>query len=319
LPRSVTTRAPGKVNLALHVGGLGDDGYHPVATIYQAVDIYEQVTAIGAPSGSGITIKIAAPANYANISAIPTDHRNIAYRAAALIANRIGIPPDIVLIIEKAVPVAGGMAGGSADAAATLVACNELWGGGFSITELLALAAELGSDVPFALLGGTALGIGRGEILTPIATQGTFLWAFGLSDIGLATPTVYRKFDELGAGVNQHHPAASASLNNSPNSAVNQELLLALATGDAAQIGAHLSNGLQPAALALRPELCRTLEIARSQHALGAIVSGSGPTIAALAGTAQHAQRIADAWQQAGVVTNTIVGKAPAHGARIAS
>jgi len=305
VPQSITARAPGKVNLALRVGGLGADGYHPVVTVYQAVNTYEQVTATSAPSGSGITIKIKSHDGYANLDTIPADHHNIAHQAAALVAGRAGFKPDVVLTITKAVPVAGGMAGGSADGAATLVACNELWGCRFDAAELRELGAELGSDVPFSLLGGTAIGTGRGHLLTPIPTRGEFHWAFGLSDRGLSTPEVYRKFDEL-----KRSDMAELLLPT-------KELLKALASGDAATLGRCLSNDLQPAAFALRPELARTIDIALAANALGAVVSGSGPTVAALAESADQAQEIALAWQHAGVVGNTIVTTSATQGAQV--
>ena len=309
---SVTIRAPGKVNLALRVGRIGKDGYHPVVTVYQAVNIYEYVTAELAPSGSGINITINSVNTATNVASVPNDQRNIAYRAATLLAKRMGISPNLVLNIAKSVPVAGGMAGGSADGAATLLACNELWECGLSGNELRTLASELGSDVPFSLMGGTAIGTGRGELLTPIDTAGRFHWVFGLSDLGLATPTVYRKFDEL-------TEVEGSKRNWECDDALDVELLHALAIGDVGGVGAALSNDLQAAALALRPELTWPIEVALALGAHGAIVSGSGPTIAALARSELHAQQIATAWRQAGAVANAIVTTAPASSAQIAA
>ena len=311
---SVTVRAPGKVNLALHVGERGGDGYHPVVTVYQAVDLYEKVTATFVKPGRGVIIDVTGP-GWENV---PLDHRNTAHKAATLLAKRLGVKPDVKLEIEKAVPVAGGMAGGSADAAATLVACNELWESGLTKVELLALAAEIGADVPFALLGGTAIGTGRGHVLNPIITRGEFHWAFGLSDEGLSTPVVYRTFDSLIAKlpIPELEPGfepAYIDLATKPDAG----LMRALVSGDAVTLGEHLVNDLQPAALELRPQLQRTMDLAKAAGALGVIVSGSGPTVAALAKSRRHAKAIAAQWVAAGVVTGMVVTTSPMGGTQI--
>jgi len=288
------------------VGGLGADGYHPLVTLFQAVDLYEIVTATQGRPGSGITIEVEGP----GAEQVPTDASNLAYKTAALLAKHLGVRPDVKLKIEKSIPVAGGMAGGSADAAATLLACNNLWEprpgrNKLGKSELLSLAAELGSDVPFSLLGGTALGTGRGHLLNPIITRGQFHWAFGLSDHGLSTPAVYRKFDEINPEPEE--------IDNKPE----PELLRALVNGDAKALGKCLKNDLQPAALELRPELAKIIEIAQAEKALGVIVSGSGPTVAALAKSKRHARSIAEKWRKAGVVTSAVTATAPAAGTQI--
>lgn len=267
--RAVTVRAPGKINLSLRCGALGSDGYHPLATTFQAVSVFEEVTAT---EGKGLVVEVSGP----QAEHVPTGEDNLAARAARALAEHVGVDPDVTLHLRKGVPVAGGMAGGSADAAATLVACDALWEAGLAREELAELAADLGSDVPFALVGHTAVGSGRGHLLSPVMTRGTFHWVLAMRSEGLPTPAVYAKFDEL-----------------TPDAAIDPDadvdLMLALRQADPVALGAALHNDLQAAALALRPELGETIEVARDAGALGAIVSGSGPTVAALARSAQHA------------------------------
>ena len=318
---TVTARAPGKVNLALRVGPLGLDGYHPLVTVFQAVDLYEQVTATLLPVGSGIVISAEGP----GAEQVPLDSSNLAARAAQALADRIGITPDVALHLAKGVPVAGGMAGGSADAAAALVACNELWGANLPDVELLELGALIGSDVPFCLMGGTALGTGRGQLLTPIETNGTYHWVFAIQTKGLSTPTVFRKFDELNfSSFCGHDDLSSGSaefqkLKDSFEVTDNDELLSALVTGSVAQVAKNLINDLQPAALALRPELSETIRVAVEAGAIGVIVSGSGPTVAALANTKQSAEIIGQSWLQNQVADAYIGARGPARGAHLVS
>jgi 4-diphosphocytidyl-2-C-methyl-D-erythritol kinase len=301
---SVRVRAPGKVNLSLRVGPLDDDGYHPVVSVFQAVSLYEEVTATQVAPGAGLSLTVSGP----QADRVPTDATNLAWRAAELLARHVGVDPDVALHVTKGVPVAGGMAGGSADAAATLVACDALWDLGVPRAELSALAAELGADVPFCLLGHTAVGTGRGDLLTPAMTRGEFHWAFAASDEGLSTPKVYGLFDELTAG----QAAAAALVDDNP-------LMQALRAGDAAALGAALHNDLQEPALSLRPGLRRTLDAARGAGALGALVSGSGPTVAALARSRQHALAIAATWTAEDLADSVWTATAPAHGARVVS
>jgi 4-diphosphocytidyl-2-C-methyl-D-erythritol kinase len=301
---SVRVRAPGKVNLSLRVGPLQEDGYHPLVTIFQAVALYEEVTATQVPGGSGISITVDGP----QADRVPLDETNLAWRAAEMLARRTGVEPDVALHVTKGVPVAGGMAGGSADAAATLVACDALWDTGLPRSELAALAAELGSDVPFALLGHTAVGTGRGHLLTPAMTRGEFHWVFAVRDDGLSTPEVFRTFDEMYG-------------DDTPDVTLSEEtpLMQALRAGDPHALGAALHNDLEPAALALRPELERTLAIAHEGGALGAIVSGSGPTVAALARSRQHALALAATWTAEGAADTVWCTTGPAAGARLLS
>lgn len=301
-PPSVRVRAPGKVNLALRVGPVGSDGYHPLATIFQAVTLFEEVTATLAPPGAGISLTVSGP----QADDVPTDETNLAWRAAALLADRTGLAADVALHITKGVPVAGGMAGGSADAAAALLACDTLWEAGVPRSELVEIAAELGADVPFSLLGHTAVGTGRGDLLTPAMTRGEFHWCFGTQRVGLSTPSVFRRFDKL-AGPST--PAVAP--------ADDTELMHALRAGDPVALGKALHNDLQAPALDLRPELAEVLDVATESGALGVIVSGSGPTVAALGRSRQHALALGAAWTAADVVDAVWCASGPAPGTQI--
>ena len=232
----VKVRAPGKINLSLRVGPREDDGYHAVSTVFQAVSVFEEVVAT--PSEER-TLTVSGP----QAELVPTDGSNLALRAAVLLADRAGIDDGVHLHLHKGVPVAGGMAGGSADAAATLVACDALWRTGLSRDDLLELAAELGSDVPFSLAGHTAVGSGRGHLLTPALSRGEFHWAFAVQDRGLSTAAVYAAFDDL-------HGTAIV-----PDQDDDVPLMQALRAGDPRALGAALHNDLQMAALELDPGL----------------------------------------------------------------
>ncbi|WP_278235277.1 4-(cytidine 5'-diphospho)-2-C-methyl-D-erythritol kinase [Isoptericola sp. AK164] len=299
---SVRVRAPGKINLSLRVGPVEEDGYHPLVTVFQAVALHEEVTATEVADGVGLSLTVDGP----QADRVPLDASNLAWRAAEVLAEHVGTSPDVALHLSKGVPVAGGMAGGSADAAATLVACDALWGAGLSRAELSGLAARLGSDVPFALLGHTAVGTGRGHLLTPAMSRGEFHWAFATRDEGLSTPAVYGRFDEM---YGTTAPPVDVADDNG--------LMQALRAGDPTALGAALHNDLEPAALELRPELERTLEIARNGGALGAMVSGSGPTVAALARSRQHALAIAATWTAEDAADAVWCTTAPAAGARV--
>ena len=291
----VHVRAPGKINLALGVGGRRPDGFHPLATLFLAVSLYEDV-AVSRADEPGITV------TGPHAAGVPTDGTNLALRAALLLAERVGIDPEVHLTVHKGVPVAGGMAGGSADAAAALVACDALWGTHLSPGELAELGAELGSDVPFALHGHAATGRGRGEQLAPALVRGELHWALGLRHTGLATPDVFAQFD-LQPGFR-------------PAPRIPDALLLALSAGDTNAVGRALSNDLQDAAFALAPDLEETCAVAAAVGALGVVVSGSGPTVAALAADAAHARTIAAALTSAGVV-ETLCAAGPVPGARV--
>lgn len=294
--REVRVRAPGKVNLSLRVGRREADGYHSLATVFQAVSVYEDVVASPA---EGLSLSVTGPQAHL----VPTDGSNLALRAARALADHAGIDEGVHLHVHKAVPVAGGMAGGSADAAAALVACDAHWRTGLPRDELHELAASLGSDVPFGLLGHTAVGSGRGDLLTPALCRGEYHWAFAVQDEGLSTPAVYAAFDELHMGGGGHETEVA--------------LMQALRAGDPRALGRALHNDLQSAALELAPNLAEPLAVAEDAGALGVVVSGSGPTIAALARSRQHALVIAAAMTAAGVADSVLTAVGPVPGARV--
>ena len=311
---SVRVEAPGKVNLFLSVGAPGPDGYHPLTTVFQAVRLIETVTARrqSAQDHGTVTLTLEEPD-----ADVPVDDSNLAVRAATLLAQTAGVGEGVDLLLRKRVPVAGGMAGGSADAAAALVACNALWGTGLSLPELSALAARLGADVPFPLTGATAVGSGRGDRVTPIMTRGAYHWVFALADEGLSTPAVFRRFDEL-AGIVPAGAGRGAGFTGGPVARdVPEALTAALRAGDARALAGSLHNDLQAAALDLRPELARVIAVAEEAGALRAIVSGSGPTIAALVEDPGSAQRVSRALKASGLVADVLRADAPVAGARV--
>ncbi|GHA18975.1 MULTISPECIES: 4-(cytidine 5'-diphospho)-2-C-methyl-D-erythritol kinase [Streptomyces] len=295
---SVTVRVPAKVNVQLAVGAARPDGFHDLANVFLAVGLYDEVTVTPADE---LRITCEGP----DAAQVPLDRTNLAARAAIALAARRGIEPNVHVHIAKDIPVAGGMAGGSADGAGALLACDRLWGTGASRAELLAICAELGSDVPFSLVGGAALGVGRGERLTSLETGGTFHWVFAMAGRGLSTPAVFREFDRLAEGREIPEPVASA------------ELLGALAKGDAEALAASVSNDLQSAALSLFPELSDTLAAGRGAGALAALVSGSGPTTAFLARDAESAQKVAGALRASGTCGAVRTAGGPVAGATV--
>lgn len=286
--------SPAKINLHLSVGPLREDGYHDLATVFQALDLTDEMFAEVADD---LTLSTDAVG-------IPTGPDNLALRAAALLQERFDVQRGAAITLTKNIPVAGGMAGGSTDAAAALVACNSIWGSPATHAELADLAAELGSDVPFCLRGGTALGSSRGEVLTPVLTSGTLTWVIAASFGELSTPAVYRKFDQMATEEvgPPHVPPA---------------LLAALRAGDHAAIGASLHNDLQRPAIAMMPELDMLLEAGRDFGALGAMVSGSGPTTVFLAADHEHGLELAVMLSTTGLCRSAQVATGPAHGTRI--
>jgi len=295
---SVTVRVPAKVNVQLAVGAARPDGFHDLANVFLAVGLHDEVTVTPA---DGLRVTCAGP----DAGQVPLDRTNLAARAAIALAERHGLQPDVHLHIAKDIPVAGGMAGGSADGAGALLACDALWGTGASRAELLDICAELGSDVPFSLVGGAALGTGRGEKLRSLDVGGTFSWVFAMAERGLSTPAVFREFDRLTAGLDVPEPVAS------------EALLDALAEGDPDALAAAVSNDLQPAALSLFPELADTLAAGSAAGALAGLVSGSGPTTAFLARDAGAATKIADALRASGTCRTVRVASGPAPGATV--
>jgi len=297
VPASVTVRAPAKLNLHLSVGPLRADGYHELMTVFHAVGLCDELVARPADA-----LSLAVQGETAE--GVPTDPSNLAVRAARLIAREAGVAPNVALLLRKGIPVAGGCAGGSADAAAALVACDALWELGMTKDELLSLGAELGSDVPFALHGGTAMGRGRGEQLLPVLTHATFTWVLAMSDEGLSTPSVYAELDRL--------REQGAEVANDP-----AELLSALRHGSPEDLGRALSNDLERAAVSLRPDLARVLDGGLALGALGGIVSGSGPTVAFLARDEGHATALASALSGDGVSRAVRIAPGPVPGARV--
>ncbi|MFD4409741.1 4-(cytidine 5'-diphospho)-2-C-methyl-D-erythritol kinase [Streptomyces sp. NPDC058476] len=298
MTETVTVRVPAKVNVQLAVGGARPDGFHDLANVFLAVGLYDEVTVTPAEE---LRVTCAGP----DAGQVPLDRTNLAARAALELARRYGIDPAVHLHIAKDIPVAGGMAGGSADGAGALLACDTLWGTNVSRDELLDICAELGSDVPFSLVGGAALGTGRGERLRVLEVGGTFHWVFAMAGRGLSTPAVFREFDRMNEGVRIPEPVAS------------QELLDALAKGDAGALARAVSNDLQPAALSLFPELADTLAAGRAAGALAALVSGSGPTTAFLAADAESARTVAEALLASGTCRSVRVTESPAPGANV--
>ncbi|MDP4014031.1 MAG: 4-(cytidine 5'-diphospho)-2-C-methyl-D-erythritol kinase [Candidatus Nanopelagicales bacterium] len=300
MPKTVRVRVPAKINLALSVGGLRPDGYHEIATVYQALSLFDHVTISQVKPGSGITLTVAGE----SVEAVPTNESNLAWRAAQLAGETFGFPLDLDIHLDKRIPVAGGMAGGSADAAGTLLACITAWDVTVSRDELQALAARLGSDVPFPLLGGTAVGTGRGEILTSAMSSGQFHWVLALSHLGLSAPEVYRAYDELGPPANRR-PSVDASV------------LLAVRSDDARALGRALSNDLQAAAVGLLPHLRLLLDLGMEHGALGALVSGSGPTCGFLVADEEAAMELAIALSSSGLCRSVRRATGPAPGASV--
>ncbi|MFI2783378.1 4-(cytidine 5'-diphospho)-2-C-methyl-D-erythritol kinase [Streptomyces sp. ALB3] len=298
MTRSVTVRVPAKVNAQLAVGAARPDGFHDLANVFLAVGLYDEVTVTPAEA---LRVTCSGP----DAGQVPLDATNLAARAAIALAARHGIAPGVHIHIAKDIPVAGGMAGGSADGAAALLACDALWATGASREELLEICAELGSDVPFSLVGGAALGTGRGEQLTAVEVGGTFHWVFAVADGGLSTPAVYGEFDRLTAGTRIPEPAASPAL------------LAALRKGDADALAEALGNDLQAAALSLRPSLADTLAAGTAAGALAALVSGSGPTTAFLTAGEESARKVADALLASGTCREARVAVSPAAGATV--
>jgi 4-diphosphocytidyl-2-C-methyl-D-erythritol kinase len=301
--REVHVRAPGKINVFLRVGSRLSDGYHDVAIAYQAVSLSEDVRVV---ESDGFSVAVSGSVE---LGRVPTDERNIAIRAAKMLAERTGYRGGVHIDIEKHVPVTGGMGGGSADAAATLLACDALWGTDLPREDMLELARRLGADVPFALTGGTAIGTGRGDELSPALAQGTFYWVLALADFGLPTPEVYAELDAHRA----RHQADISPAETAPT--VDADVLQALRAGDPRMLAAVLHNDLQAAALHLSPELTRVLELGERDGALAGIVSGSGPTVAFLTADLDAALDLQVALSAAQLRVVRATG--PVHGARV--
>ncbi|MET0763797.1 MAG: 4-(cytidine 5'-diphospho)-2-C-methyl-D-erythritol kinase [Blastococcus sp.] len=298
---AVTARAPAKVNVHLAVGPLRPDGFHELLTVYLAVSLFDTVTA---RPGDGLALTVAGE----GADVVPTDSGNLVWRAAELLAEHAGVAADATLHIAKSIPAAAGLAGGSADAAAALVALDALWGTRASRSDLTELAARLGSDVPFSLLGGIALGSGRGEQLSPVLARTPWNWVLGIADEGLSTPAVYAELDRL---------RAEGRVPDGTDFPSSESVIAALRSGPPAALAAALCNDLQAPALALRPPLRRALRAAVDAGAAGVLVSGSGPTVAALAEDEHEAVRLTAALAGAGVFRTVRAVHGPVPGARL--
>ena len=284
----VRVTAPAKINLHLGVGARRPDGYHPLDTVYQAISLHDEVTVERAQAWS-LTVTAA---DHIDAGEVPLDDSNLVAQAARLLGDGAA-----TVAIHKRIPAAGGMAGGSADAAAALVAFDRLWDLGTPRARLTELAAQLGSDVPFALLGGTAHGTGRGEVVIPVDDPGSWWWAVVPASAGLSTPEVYSRFDELSPDAGDPTPSDA--------------LLRALASDDPALLAQTLHNDLQPAALDLRPELGSLIEAGEAAGALRGLVSGSGPTCVFLCPDAAAAEVVAEQLRSSYDVVMTARGSVP--------
>lgn len=306
-PDRVRVRAPGKINLFLEVGEVQPDGYHDVASVYQAVSLFEDL--IATPDDD-FSVRVVDERGVP-VAGVPTDDRNLALRAARLVAREVGYLGGVRIEIRKAVPVAGGMGGGSADAAAALVACDALWGAGLTSAALQELAARLGADVPFSLLGGSAVGTGRGDRLSPALARARFDWVIVTDDGGLSTPAVYSELDRLR---DRNRPDISPE-RTVPE--VDPVILQALRSGSPDLLAGALRNDLQDAACALRPDLSDLLVLGADAGAVAGIVSGSGPTVAFLAAGADEARRLEEDLSAAGRRARHVYG--PVTGAKVVS
>jgi 4-diphosphocytidyl-2-C-methyl-D-erythritol kinase len=296
----VRIRVPAKINLHLGVGPLRPDGFHELATVYHAISLFDELRA-----SPGDTLALTMEGEGQGELAL--DETNLVMRAARALAAHARVPAYARLHLRKSIPLAGGLAGGSADAAAALLACDTLWGTGLPREELAEIGATLGSDVPFLLHGGTALGTGHGEVVSPIlARPTTWHWVVAVADDGLSTPEVYRELDRL-----RDRGQAPAPLDN-PDT-----LMAALRQRDPKVLGEALGNDLQAAAVSLRPALAGVLEAGADAGAITGLVSGSGPSVVFLATDGGHAERLAKTLTSAGVCREARTARGPMPGARI--
>lgn len=300
----VTVRAPAKINLVLEVGAGRPDGFHTLSTVYHAISLYDEVTAT--PNDDAmVAVRVIDADSLRERADVPRDGSNLAVRAAERLRSELGRPElGVDLLIRKGIPVAGGMAGGSADAAATLVACNEAWRGGLSRAELEPIAAELGSDVPFLLHGSSAVGTGRGEQIAPVLARGRYHWVLVSFAEGLSTPEVYEEHDRL-----DRRPVEFGE--------ATQHVLEALRDGTPEALGAALANDLGEAAVSLRPELAGVLALGLEAGAVGGLVSGSGPTLAFLVHDEIAADELAEALRAAEVADAVLTAAGPRPGAKV--
>lgn len=299
--RGVIARVPAKVNLQLSVGALGSDNFHEVITVFQAISLFDDVSVATAALKNGISIEITGQ----SAKGVPADASNLAIKAAQLMIKEYELPNDLSIKLKKEIPVAGGMAGGSADAAGVIIGLDSLFELGLSRDEMEILGSKIGADVPFSICGGVAIGSGRGDQITPALSKGSYNWVLALSGQGLPTPSVYSECDRLREGLSIATPVVS------------EALMQALRAGDAKALGKALSNDLQTAACSLRPALRLVLDVGIDYGALGGIVSGSGPTVAFLVSDDEHALDLTVALSSSGVVSSVVRASGAVVGARI--
>lgn len=305
-PEAVTVRVPAKINLSLSVGPLRPDGYHELVTVFHAVSLYDEIIARAA---RGLSLTVEPLRRDSDLAGVPEDEGNLAWQAALLLAEHTHVEPDVRLTVRKDIPVAGGMAGGSADAAATLVACDRLWGTALPRDELHDLAAQLGSDVPFALYGGTAIGTGRGEHISPVLAAAGLEWVIAVYDGGLSTPKVFETCDAQRRRDDVQIPEPD----------VHPDLMQTLRSGDADRIGRALYNDLQPAAIELLPEVGELLRIGSAAGAAGALVSGSGPTTVFLVDGPVSAGEVEEHLRSSGLCRAVRRARGPVPGAQVSN
>jgi 4-diphosphocytidyl-2-C-methyl-D-erythritol kinase len=299
--KSVTVRVPAKVNLQLSVGPKEADGYHNLVSVFQAISIFDDITIKLGEPGSGLTITISGDQTHG----VPADSNNLAAKAVALISKEYDLTVDAHIEIKKSIPVAGGMAGGSADAAGTILGIDYLYSLDMTREEMIEIASKIGSDVPFMLSGGTAIGTGHGDQLTAALSRGTYHWVLALSTVGLSTPAVYAECDRLRGELEIVEPQT------------HEGLMQALLGADAPGVGAALINDLQLAACSLRPAIRLVLDVGQEYGALGAIVSGSGPTVAFLVADQDSGLDLAVALTSSGVVGSVAQAYGPVAGAKV--
>jgi 4-diphosphocytidyl-2-C-methyl-D-erythritol kinase len=301
--KSVTVRVPAKVNLQLSVGPKEVDGYHNLVSVFQAISIFDDIIIKLGEPGSGLTISVTGDQTHG----VPADANNLAAKAVSLISKEYDLTVDAHIEIKKSIPVAGGMAGGSADAAGTIIGIDYLYSLDMTREEMTEIAAKIGSDVPFMLSGGTAIGTGHGDQLTAALSRGTYHWVLAVSTVGLSTPAVYAECDRLRGELEIVEPQT------------NEALMQSLLAADAPGVGAALVNDLQLAACSLRPAIRLVLDVGQEYGALGAIVSGSGPTVAFLVADQDSGLDLAVALTSSGVVGSVVQAYGPVAGAKVIS
>ena len=312
--RSVRASAPGKVNIFLGVGARRTDGYHDVCSVYLALTLRDRVTVSASPDAQW-HLSVAGSVSSDHLARVPLDESNIVVAAAKLVAHLAGLQstPALTFAIEKHIPVAGGMGGGSADAAAAMVAVNEYLGCGLSMEQLMTAAVQLGADVPFALLGGCAIGRGVGEQLTTIAVNRQHDFVLLPNDLPISTPAAYRRYDDLMV-------AQGFDPQNLKTPVPDDPMLAELNSPEDAPLDTLIWNDLEEPAVDQLPDLANDLELpgvfeVSEPTAYASFVSGSGPTIAFACVSKAGASLLSEQLTQAGRAS--VIASGPDFGARI--